>query len=185
MIVLFIGREKELASLERMYEKKEFQMAVVYGRRKIGKTSLLNEFVQDKNALYFPAEEVSDALNLEKFSGLLGQKLGIQHFPRVEDWTSLFQIIIDQFGSSRLILVIDEYPYAASANKSLNSILQHLIDYHFKETNIFLILCGSSMRFMENQVLGEKSPPLRKKDQPTQNQPSRLLRCCKILPSCL
>ena len=57
-----------------------------------------------------------------------------------------------------MVVVIDEYPYAASANKSLNSILQHVIDYDFKDTNIFLILCGSSMRFIENQVLGEKSP---------------------------
>jgi AAA+ ATPase superfamily predicted ATPase len=57
---MFVGREKELAALERMYHKKSFQMAVVYGRRRIGKTSLLNEFIKDKNALYLPAEEVND-----------------------------------------------------------------------------------------------------------------------------
>lgn len=155
---MFLGREKELASLEKMYKKKNFQMAVVYGRRRIGKTFLLNEFIKDKNALYLPAEEVNDFLNLHKFSRLLGAKLGIDHFPTVDDWNSLFAIIKEQFGDKHLVLVIDEYPYAASANKSLNSILQHVIDYTFKDTNIFLILCGSSMSFMENQVLGEKSP---------------------------
>ena len=155
---MFLGREKELESLEKMYKKKSFQMAVVYGRRRIGKTSLLNEFIKDKNSLYLPAEEVNDSLNLQKFSRLLGEKLGIKNFPAVADWNAFFDLIKEQLGDQHLAIVIDEYPYAASANKSLNSILQHVIDYEFKDTNIFLILCGSSMSFMENQVLGEKSP---------------------------
>lgn len=155
---MFLGREKELESLEKMYRKQCFQMAVVYGRRRIGKTSLLNEFVKDKDSLYLPAEEVNDSLNLQKFSRLLGEKLGIKNFPTVSDWNAIFSLIKEQLGQKHLVVVIDEYPYAASANKSLNSILQHVIDYDFKETNIFLILCGSSMSFMENQVLGEKSP---------------------------
>jgi len=155
---MFLGREKELQALERMYEKNNFQMAIVYGRRRIGKTSLLNEFIKEKSSLYFPAEEVNDSLNLEKFSKILGEKIGILSFPRVENWNDFFSIIEEQLGKKHLVLVIDEYPYAADANKSLNSTLQHIIDYKFKKTNIFLILCGSSISFMENQVLGEKSP---------------------------
>lgn len=133
-------------------------MAIVYGRRRIGKTALLNEFIKGKNSLFFPAEEVNDSLNLQKFSRILGEKLGINNFPTVTDWEELFAIIDEKFAQSHLVLVIDEYPYAATANKSLNSILQHIIDYQFKQSNIFLILCGSSMSFMENQVLGKKSP---------------------------
>lgn len=155
---MFLGREKELESLERMYAKGNFQMAVVYGRRRIGKTSLLNEFIKGKKSLYFPAEEVNDSLNLKKFSSILGEMLGINNFPAVNDWNDFFTIIEEKFGHDHLVVVIDEYPYAANANKSLNSTLQHVIDYRFKNTNIFLILCGSSMSFMENQVLGEKSP---------------------------
>jgi len=155
---MFLGRKKELEALERMYHKQTFQMAVVYGRRRIGKTALLNEFIKEKPALYLPAEEVNDSLNLQKFSNILGEKLGINDFPPVKDWPTFFSIIKEQLGQEHLVIVIDEYPYAAYANKSLNSILQHTIDYDFKSTNIFLILCGSSMSFMENQVLGEKSP---------------------------
>jgi AAA+ ATPase superfamily predicted ATPase len=155
---MFLGREKELESLERMYAKDTFQMAVVYGRRRIGKTSLLNEFVKGKKSLYLPAEEVNDSLNLKKFSNILGELLGIGNFPAVNDWNDFFSIIEEKFGREHMVVVIDEYPYAASVNKSLNSILQHIIDYKFKNTNMFLILCGSSMSFMENQVLGEKSP---------------------------
>ncbi|WEV40120.1 ATP-binding protein [Lactobacillus sp. ESL0681] len=155
---MFVGRKKELAALEEMYEQNKFQMAIVYGRRRIGKTALLNEFIKDKNSLFFPAEEVNDSLNLQKFSQILGEKLDIQNFPAVRDWSALFAIIAEKFSQAHLVLVIDEYPYAATANKSLNSILQHVIDYQFKQSNIFLILCGSSMSFMENQVLGKKSP---------------------------
>ena len=155
---MFHGREQELAALEKMYATKKFQMAVVYGRRRIGKTALLNKFITDKNGLYLPAEEVNDSLNLKKFSLLLGIKLGINHFPTVENWNDFFLLIKETMKDERLVLVIDEYPYAATANKSLNSILQHLIDYELKETNMFLILCGSSMSFMEDHVLGEKSP---------------------------
>lgn len=155
---MFLGREKELAALEQMYARREFQMAVVYGRRRIGKTALLNEFIKGKNALYLPAEEVNDLINLQKFSRLVGEKLGIANFPTVSNWNDLFSIIKEQLGMQHVVIIIDEYPYAANANKSLNSILQHVIDYEFKDTNIFLILCGSSMSFMENQVLGEKSP---------------------------
>ncbi|MDR1606246.1 MAG: ATP-binding protein [Streptococcaceae bacterium] len=155
---MFLGRKKELEALEGMYRKETFQMAIVYGRRRIGKTSLLNEFIKGKTSLYLPAEEVNDALNLEKFSRLLGKAIDFPDFPTVSDWQAFFKIIKEKLGQQHAVVIIDEYPYAASANKSLNSILQHIIDYEFKDTNLFLILCGSSMSFMENQVLGEKSP---------------------------
>ena len=155
---MFLAREGELRALETMYERDGFQMAVVYGRRRIGKTSLLNEFIKGKAALYLPAEEVNDSLNLKKFSGLFGEKLGLSSFPTYENWNDFFRALCESFQNQRIVIVIDEYPYAAFANKSLNSILQHMIDYNFKNTNIFLILCGSSVSFMENHVLGEKSP---------------------------
>ena len=180
---MFHGREDELEALEKMYHKEKFQMAVVYGRRRIGKTALLNKFISDKNALYLPAEEINDSLNLQKFSTLLGQKMGINHFPAIANWKDFFLLIKEQLGNQRLILVIDEYPYAAAANKSLNSILQHIIDYDFKETNIFLILCGSSMSFMEDQVLGEKSPLFGRRTGQLKINPLDYYDAAKFYPS--
>ena len=58
----------------------------------------------------------------------------------------------------RLIFVIDEYPYLAKADESVSSRLQHIIDKVWQNTGLFVILCGSSMSFMENQVLGYESP---------------------------
>ena len=66
-----------------------------------------------------------------------------------------YGVFCANYGNDRLVLIIDEYPYAANANKSLGSILQHLIDYGFKNSNMFFVLCGSSVSFMENNVLGE------------------------------
>jgi len=155
---MFLGRTHEITALERMYENNNFQMAIVYGRRRIGKTSILNEFIKEKNFIYFPAEEVVDELNLEKFSRIIGEKIGNPYLPTFSNWEDLFSFIDREFNDKKLVLVIDEYPYAATANKALNSTLQHIIDYKFKNSNIFLILCGSSVSFMENHVLGEKSP---------------------------
>ncbi|WP_122645529.1 ATP-binding protein [Enterococcus mediterraneensis] len=72
---MFLGEETEFETLQRLYGKKIFQMAVVYGRRRIGKISLLHEFIKDKNSLYLPVEEMNDSLNLKKFSRLLGETL--------------------------------------------------------------------------------------------------------------
>ncbi len=104
---MFIAREKELAALEKMYARNHFQMAVVYGRRRIGKTTLLKKFIKSKAALYLPAEEVNDALNLQKFSRLLGEKMGIQNFPSLPDWHAFFSMVKEQFGQKHLVLIID------------------------------------------------------------------------------
>ncbi len=58
----------------------------------------------------------------------------------------------------RIVFVIDEYPYLAKSYPSISSRLQHLIDHIWKDSKLYLILCGSSMSFMENQVLGYQSP---------------------------
>ena len=70
--------------------------------------------------------------------------MGMTNFPNVENWNNFFSLIKEKFGNDKLVLIIDEYPYAATANKSLNSILQHVIDHELKDTNIFLMLYGKS-----------------------------------------
>ncbi len=66
--------------------------------------------------------------------------------------------INDRQKEKRLILVIDEFPYLVKKNRALLSELQHLIDHRIKDGNLFIILCGSYMGFMEKEVLGSKSP---------------------------
>ena len=65
---MFIGRERELATLNRLYGSDKFEFAVIYGRRRVGKTALINEFVRDKNAIYFMGVESNAKQNLDNFS---------------------------------------------------------------------------------------------------------------------
>ena len=65
---MFIGRQQELAELARLYDTGRFQCAIVYGRRRVGKTSLINEFIKDKEAIYFTGQETNAKENLENLS---------------------------------------------------------------------------------------------------------------------
>jgi AAA+ ATPase superfamily predicted ATPase len=155
---MFFGRMKELDTLETMYKKPGFEMLVLYGRRRIGKTTLTSQFIRNKPAIFFSAQEANDKMNLEVFSKLLYQFFGLAGLPAFTDWNGAFLFLAEKARNKRLILVIDEFPYAAGANKGLKSILQNAIDHMFKNTNLFIILSGSQIGFMENEVMGYKSP---------------------------
>lgn len=157
---MFIGRDFELNHLQSSYESDRFEFVVVYGRRRVGKTRLLREFTSDKPTLFFSAVQERDALALERFSSQV-----IDAFPelasvisRFESWDKALGWLIEQASHKRFILVIDEFPYLAESNPAISSILQHLADGPMQRSKLMLILCGSSMSFMEHQVLGIKSP---------------------------
>ena len=156
---MFVSRTDELTALEELYSKNSFQMVVVYGRRRVGKTTLISEFVKGKPVVFFAATEANTHLNLQLFSDKVYRHFG---FPlstgAFANWQDAFSFIAEKAEEQRFILVIDEFPYLASSDKSIQSILQNTIDHHMKETNLFLILCGSQISFMEKQVLGGKSP---------------------------
>ena len=157
---MFVARERELEKLNKMYNSGQYEMAIIYGRRRVGKTTLIKEFCKDKNAIYFIARESNDLYNLESFSKdlLSGTTDGINKESVFKNWDDLLSYIYNIVKEQRMIIVIDEYPYLAQANKSISSIIQAHIDSKLKDSKLFLILCGSSMSFMEEQVLGYKSP---------------------------
>ena len=157
---MFIGREEELKKLNAMYRSGKFECAIIYGRRRVGKTTLIKEFIKDKRAIYFVAREADGNVNLNRFSGdiysVTVKELAQNAF--FTDWEKAFDYIYQISKSKRMILVIDEYPYLAGGYRPISSILQAHIDSRLKDGKLFLILCGSSMSFMENQVLAYKSP---------------------------
>ncbi|MDR1590210.1 MAG: ATP-binding protein [Oscillospiraceae bacterium] len=156
---MFISRTDELDALNRLYSSGKFQMAVVYGRRRVGKTTLISEFVKDKPAIFFAAQEANKHLNLRLFSEDVYKFFGLpKGAGAFRDWHDAFSFIAERAGESRFILVLDEFPYLAAADRSIKSVIQNAIDYGLKDTGIFLILCGSQISFMEKQVLGYKSP---------------------------
>lgn len=155
---VFIGREKELAVLNEMYERDEFQLFILYGRRRVGKTTLLNEFCKNKPAIFYSAEQSNDKLNLEKFSQQVFQFYGETMLEPFSSWENALTYIHDRQSGKRLLLVFDEFPYLARKNKALLSVLQHLIDHKLQFGRLFIVLCGSYMGFMEKEVLSAKSP---------------------------
>lgn len=156
---MFYGRKKELNQLNTLYSHSTFDMAILYGRRRIGKTSLLKEFYKDKSGIFHLSEEKNDQLNIESFCKKVYAYFNVPGMiPLLQTWNDIFSFLSEQEIKHRLILIIDEFPYLALENKSLMSKLQHVIDHEWKDKNIMLVLCGSSVSFMENEILGIKSP---------------------------
>ncbi len=155
---VFIGREKELAELNDLYIQDKFQLFVLYGRRRVGKTTLLNEFCKGKDTIFYSAEQSNNKLNLEKFSRLVFSFYGEENLEPFSSWGNALSYIDEKQKDKRLILVIDEFPYLVRKNKALLSEMQHLIDHKLKNGKLFIVLCGSYMGFMEKEVLGSKSP---------------------------
>lgn len=156
---MFVGREKELSTLRKQYGSGKFEFTVIYGRRRVGKTAIINEFIRDKDAIYFTGVETSAKQNLENLSkSILSFETGIEADSVFASFQAALEHVFAMAETRRLILVIDEYPYVARASKSLASTLQLLIDRHKDSSQLFLILCGSSISYMEDHVLAYKAP---------------------------
>lgn len=155
---MFIGRKEELAKLEKLRQGGGFQLPVIYGRRRVGKTALIRRFIQDKEAIFFTAIESSEQQNLENLSRAILATSGGDTSPVFRHFQDAFEHVFRLSLEKPLVLAIDEYPYLAKACPAVSSILQKLIDEYKEQSQLFLILCGSSMSFMEEQVLGYQSP---------------------------
>lgn len=157
---MFIGRERELEALNKRYNEGKFEFAVIYGRRRVGKTTLINEFIRGKPAIYYTGIEGNAKENLEGLSQSIyafnsdSPNLSLSF----ADYKSALEAAFQAAKKRRVVFVIDEFPYLARCYKAISSLLQILIDENKDTSNMFLILCGSSLSFMENQVLGYKSP---------------------------
>ena len=161
----FVGRERELETLERLYRSDRFHMPVIYGRRRVGKTALIARFAEGKPTIAFSARESTAKENLVALSQAIAafSANGVSSptdapAPVFATFEQAFAHVFALARAQRIVFVIDEYPYLAESDRSVSSILQHLIDAEKDTSHLFLILCGSSMSFMEHQVLGYKSP---------------------------
>ena len=120
----------------------------------------MNEFLKDKKSVYYMAVEGTKSENLAGLSkallSLKGEETALSAFP---DFEAMLEYI-DQLAKNRerIVIAIDEFPYLAASYPAISSMIQSHIDHCWKESRLFFILCGSSMSFMEEQVLGYKSP---------------------------
>jgi len=155
----FIGRKKELNLLRQFYRGKGFKFIVVYGRRRVGKTEVIKRFIRSKKGIYFLADQRSEIEQLRELGRIIGGNFNDFVLSRrgFADWLEVFEYLKNKV-KGKFVFALDEYPYLAAKNKAINSIFQKGIDEYLKNTGIFLILCGSSVSFMEENVLGYKSP---------------------------
>ncbi len=157
---MFYCREKEIRTMNQRFDKGNFECIVIYGRRRVGKTALINEFCKGKPAIYFSALNASAQENLEALSKAiyLYKNPGEVNAPVYQNYENALDAVTEIAKERRVVFVIDEYPYLARSERSISSRLQHVIDHIWQNSRLFLILCGSSMSFMEYQVLGYESP---------------------------
>ena len=156
----FYCREDELRKLNKRYAGGQFECIVIYGRRRVGKTALINEFCKDKPTIFFSALNTTGKENLEALSRSIMsfERPDSESVPEFSSYDAALNELTSLSKEKRIVFVIDEYPYLAKAKPAISAMLQHIIDHRWAESRMFLILCGSSMSFMENQVLGKESP---------------------------
>ena len=177
---MFIGRNTELKTLDKLYRSNKFEFAVIYGRRRVGKTALINEFSKDKDTIFFTGVETNAKQNLENFSRcIMEYQTGFAVDSSFASFQAALEYVFQLAQKKRLVLVIDEYPYVARASKSFASTLQLLIDKNKDSSKLFLILCGSSMSYMEDNVLAYKAPLYGRRTAQLKIQPFDFFESCR------
>ena len=155
----FIGRKREMEKLESEYSR-DSSFVVIYGRRRVGKTTLIKEFLKDKTAFYFLATEEIESQSMKRLAGVVARttKNRLLQNATFTDWLDLFQVIADYEPEKKKVLVIDEFPYLVKTNSAFPSVLQNAWDEILKDNNLMLILSGSLIGMMQKHALSYDSP---------------------------
>src|SRR3989338_1591536 len=155
----FRDRRKEMGALDALYSSGKAGLVVLYGRRRVGKTSLILELIGRHRGLYLLGRQETELENLRRFSEEVATFFhdGVVRANPFRNWDSLLLYLAGKWKERRFILALDEFPYLVAANRSLPSILQDHWDSRLSKESAFLILCGSSISMME-ESLGYKSP---------------------------
>lgn len=155
----FIGKKNELHTLNTEYNRNS-SFVVIYGRRRVGKTTLIKEFLKNKSAFYYLATEELESQSMKRLANVIARTTKNTLLQKIEftDWLDLFQLIADYKPEEKKVLVIDEFPYLVRTNSAFPSILQNAWDEFLKDSNVMLILSGSLIGMMQKHVLSYDSP---------------------------
>ena len=159
---MFVGRKRELKLLEDLYQSKKFEMLIMHGRRRVGKSFLLAHFasLHEKDTVFFTADKGSEANNVRNFCTELKRVLNAGDFLNsLETWQDVYSFIDGAAFSKRVNIIIDEFTYLYNSNPVYDSGLQNAIDRILKKKNIFLILCGSEVSVIED-LFDDSTKPL-------------------------
>lgn len=156
----FIDREQEMETLVEEYNREGSSLVIMYGRRRVGKTTLISEFIKGKNALFFLASQESEVQNRNLFKEKAAEFIDsdLLRNATVSDWDTIFKAIIETKFETKPIIVIDEFQYIGKSNSAFPSIMQRIWDGLLKDKSVMLILCGSLITMMKEQTLEYSSP---------------------------
>ena len=156
----FVDRELEMEILQNEYERDGSALVVLYGRRRVGKTALISQFIKDKKALFFLASEEAEAQNRNAFKEKVAEFIDsdLLRSADIKSWDVLFKTIMDTPFDSKPVIVLDEFQYLGKANSAFPSIFQRIWEEILKDKSVMVILCGSLISMMESQTLAYGSP---------------------------
>lgn len=156
----FVDRNQELQILEDAYMAEAASFIVLYGRRRIGKTTLLAEFCKGKRAISYLATEESITANRTAFRLEAAEFLQNDLLRTADgaDWGMIFEALVAVGTDERLVIVLDEFQYLGKADKAFPSIFQKIWDTTLRVRNVMVILCGSLIHMMTEQTLDYSSP---------------------------
>jgi len=153
----FIGRKKELDSLELLLKKKSASLVVIRGRRRVGKSRLIKEFVSDKNNWIFsglpPVPGITKQRQLDDFSAQLSKNFGIPKM-QASDWVEHFTFLGNLSKGKKIVIVLDEISWMGSEDEDFLGKLKTAWDLHLSENpNLIMIICGSVSSWIEENIL--------------------------------
>jgi AAA+ ATPase superfamily predicted ATPase len=157
----FVNRHSELKFLEDKAASSSPEFLVIYGRRRIGKTCLLSKFSKNLPCIYFLCTKDREQENINRMKIKMADLLGKPSFEKLEidNWIELFKYFVEFYdGTGKIIFIFDEFPYLIELNRGITSVFQYIWDEILIKQNVMLILTGSSVGMMENEVLGYRSP---------------------------
>lgn len=154
----FIGREEELTYLNKVYSSSKKQLILVYGRRRLGKTTLIKKSLENQKGIYYLMTNDTANTNLQSFKEILSETLQEPIINDIEanSWESFFKKIL-RFIPNNYIIILDEIPYLFSKSQSIISEFQKIYDEYCSEKHIKLVLCGSSISIMD-EISSHSSP---------------------------
>lgn len=160
----FFGRQNELEVLDALWSSRDAEFLILYGRRRVGKTALLTEWIRrtGNRALYWVASPTSATAQLRSFSHAVFNfenpgSAAPDDFT-YSNWEQAFRQAARLAKNERMALFIDEFTYLLEINPGIAGTLQNLWDHVFKETKIFLCLSGSHLGMMKREFLSYQAP---------------------------
>lgn len=154
----FYGREKQKEKIHKMIASDDQMVALIYGRRRIGKSELIKQCLRetDIRSIYYECKQTTEANNVDSLAEIIAEIFNYPK-PAFGSMEELLKFLFTQSRHERIILVLDEYPYIREAIKGLDSILQVLTDDNRDVSGMKLIICGSYVDTMKG-LLSRQNP---------------------------